>query len=184
MPTPQETAYPILKTKIPKETLKKIYTPSADEVVFVKKHSHTFQNRACMLTLLKCAQRLGYFVLISSIPRSIPEYIAKHVDCRCTLKMLRFYADARARSSHINKIRAYLNIKPADKKAHSTAIKAMEHATYTKEDIVDILNVGIEELIRLRYELPRFDHLLRMAYQARKKTNAAMYTRSVCSQNS
>jgi hypothetical protein len=176
MPTPQETAYPILKTKIPKETLKKIYTPSADEVVFVKKHSHTPQNRACMLTLLKCAQRLGYFVLISSIPRSIPEYIAKHVDCRCTLKMLRFYDDARARSSHINKIRAYLNIKPADKKAHSTAIKAMEHATYTKEDIVDILNVGIEELIRLRYELPRFDHLLRMAYQARKKTNAAIYT--------
>ena len=52
MPTPQETAYPILKTKIPKETLKKIYTPSADEVVFVKKHSHTPQNRACMLTLL------------------------------------------------------------------------------------------------------------------------------------
>ncbi|MCP3894692.1 MAG: DUF4158 domain-containing protein, partial [Bacteroides sp.] len=112
MPTPQETAYPILKTKISKGTLEKIYTPSADEVVFVKKHSHAPQNRACMLTLLKCTQRLGYFVLLSSIPRSIPEYIAKHVGCRCSLKMLRFYDDARARSSHIKRIRAYLNIKP------------------------------------------------------------------------
>lgn len=175
MPTPQETAYPILKTKIPKGTLEKIYTPSADEVVFVKKHSHTPQNRACMLTLLKCAQRLGYFVLLSSIPRSIPEYIAKHVGCRCSLKMLKFYDDARARSSHIKKIRAYLNIKAATNKTHSTVLKAMEHAAYTKEDIVDILNVGIEELIHLRYELPRFDHLLRLAYQARKKANAAIY---------
>jgi hypothetical protein len=30
----------------------------------------------------------------------------------------------------------------------SVALKAMEHAAYTKEDIVDVLNVGIDELIR------------------------------------
>jgi len=176
MPTPQETAYPILKTKISKGTLEKIYTPSTDEVAFVKKHSNTPQNQACMLTLLKCSQRLGYFVLLSNIPRSIPEYIAKQVGCRCTLKMLRFYDDARARSSHINRIRTYLNINPTSKKTHSTVLKAMEYAAYTKEDIVDILNVGIEELIRLRYELSKFDHLLRLAYKARKTTNTRIYT--------
>ena len=33
-----------------------------------------------------------------------------------------------------------------------------------------------EELIHLRYELPKFDQLLRRAYRARKKTNAAIYT--------
>jgi hypothetical protein len=54
-------------------------------------------------------------------------------------------------------------------------VKAMEQAAWTKEDIVDVLNVGVEELIHLRYELPRFDHLLRLAYQARKKANAAIY---------
>ncbi len=64
-----------------------------------------------MLTLLKFAQRLGDFVLLSNIPRSIHEHIAKHVGCRCSLKMLRFYDDAR--SSHIKRIRAYLKIKPA-----------------------------------------------------------------------
>jgi hypothetical protein len=66
-----------------------------------------------MLTLLKCAQRLGDFVLLINIPRSIHEHIAKHVGCRCSLKMLRFYDDARARSSHIKRVRAYLKIKPA-----------------------------------------------------------------------
>jgi hypothetical protein len=175
MPTPQETAYPTLKTEISKETLERVYAPSADEIAFVKKHSSTPQNRACMLTLLKCAQRLGYFVFLSSIPRSIPEYIAKHVGCRFSLKMLSFYDDARTRTYHIRRIRAFLNIEPADKKARSIALKAMEHAACTKEDIVDVLNVGVEELIRLRYELPKFDHLLRLAYQARKKTNAGIY---------
>ncbi len=88
MPTPQETAYPILKTQISKETLERVYAPIADEIAFAKKHSRTLQNRVCMLTLIKCAQRLGYFVVLSSIPRSIPEHIAKQVGCRCSLKML------------------------------------------------------------------------------------------------
>jgi hypothetical protein len=89
--------------------------------------------------------------------------------------MLRRYDDARARAAYIIKIRAYLNIIPADKNAHSIAFSAMAHAAHTKEDIVDILNVGVEELVRFRYELPRFDHLLRLAYKARKKTNAGIY---------
>jgi TnpA family transposase len=176
MPTPQETAYPTLKTQISKKTLDRVYAPSADEISFAKKHSRTLQNRVCILTLLKCAQRLGYFVVLSAIPRSIPEYIAKQVGCRCSLKMLRLYDDGRTRTYHIKNIRSFLNIKPPDKDARSTALKTMEHSAYTKEDIVDILNVGIEELIRLRYELPKFDHLIRLAYQARKTTNASIYT--------
>ena len=151
MPTPQETAYPTLKTQIPKETLECIYTPSAAEVAFVKKHSRTPQIRSCMFTQLKCAQRLGHFIFLSRIPRCIPKYIARYVGCRCTVKMLSRYDEARARAAHVIKIRAYLNIKPADKNARSIAFRAMEHAAYTKEDIVDILNVGVEELVRLRY---------------------------------
>ena len=128
-----------------------LYTPSAAEIAFVKKSSRTSQTRACMLTQLKCAQRLGHFISLSRIPRCIPQYIARFVGCRCTLKMLGRYDDARARAAHIIKIKAYLNIKPADKNARSISFRAMEHAVYTKEDIVDILNVGVEELVRLRY---------------------------------
>jgi hypothetical protein len=174
MPTLQETAYPTLKRQISKETLERVYTPSAEEIAFVNQHSRTPQIRACMLTQLKCAQRLGHFIFLRKIPRYIPKYIAGFVGCRFTVKMLKKYDDARARAAHIIKIRDYLNIKPADNKAHDTAFNAMERAAWTKEDIVDVFNVGIEELIHLRYELPRFDHLLRLAYQARKKANAAI----------
>lgn len=176
MPTPQETAYPTLKNQISTETLKSVYTPSADEIDFVRKCTRNLQYRACMLTLLKCAQRLGYFVFLTGIPLSIPKYIAKYAGCRCSLKMLQHYDYARVRTSHINNIRDYLNIKPADTNARAHAIKAMEHAAWTKDDIVDVFNVGVEELIHLQYELPKFDQLLRLAYRARKKINTAIYT--------
>ena len=162
MPTPQETAYPTLKTQISKKTLERIYSPSASEVAFVENYSRTPQNRVCMLALLKCAQRLGHFVFLNRIPRCIPKHIAGCIGCRYTAKMLSSYDNARVRTAHIKKIRSYLNIKPADKGARSKAQEAMEDAAYTKEDIVDILNVGVEELVRLRYELPKFDHLLRV----------------------
>lgn len=119
MPTPQETAYPTLKAHISKETLKRIYSPSASEVAFVENCSRTPQYRACMLTLLKCAQRLGHFVFLSRIPRRIPKYIAECIGYPYTAKMLSRYDDARVRTAHIKKIRSYLNIKPADTNARS-----------------------------------------------------------------
>ena len=73
MPTPQETAYPTLKTQISKKTLERIYSPSASEVAFVENYSRTPQNRACMLALLKCAQRLGHFVFLSRDPPVHPK---------------------------------------------------------------------------------------------------------------
>ena len=124
MPTPQETAYPTLKKQISTETLKSVYTPSANEIDFVRKCTRNLQYRACMLTLLKCAQRLGYFVFLTGIPLSIPKYIAKYAGCRCSLKMLQHYDYARVRTSHINNIRDYLNIKPADTNATSSCHKS------------------------------------------------------------
>jgi hypothetical protein len=34
-------------------------------------------------------------------------------------------------------------------------------AALTKEDVIDIINIGIEVLVRYRYELPAFDTLVR-----------------------
>ena len=176
MPTPQETAYPTLKKHISRQTLEEIYLPTATEIAFVKKHSRKYQYRVCMLSLLKCTQRLGYFVFLREIPRSIPKYISECLGYSYTAKMLKQYDNARVRADHIQDIRSYFNINPSDEEARLEARKAMEEAAYTKEDIVDILNVGIEELIRLRYELPKFDRLLRIAYKARKKTNKTIYS--------
>ncbi len=145
MTTPQETAYPTLKKQITRHALKRIYTPSALEIAFVKKHSRTPQYRVCMLTLLKCTQRLGYFVFLNEIPRSIPKYIAGCIRCPYIAEMLEKYDNARVRTNHIDKIRSYLNIKPADKIARSEAQKAMKKACPLPK-----LDHSIESMNRLK----------------------------------
>jgi len=154
MPTPQETAYPTLKKQISRHTLEQIYSPSRLEIAFVEKESRIPQYRACMITLLKCTQKLGYFVFLSRVPSAIPEYITEYIDCSYTAEMLEKYDNSRSRTEHIKQIRSYLKIKPADETARSEVRRAMEKAAFTKEDIVDIFNVGVEELIRLRYGFP------------------------------
>ena len=44
---------------------------------------------------------------------------------------------------------------------------AMQEAAHTKEHLADLVNVGIEELVRLKYELPVFDTLVRGARHVR-----------------
>ena len=38
--------------------------------------------------------------------------------------------------------------------------QTFSEAALTKEDVIDIINIGIETLVRHRYELPAFDTLL------------------------
>ena len=51
----------------------------------------------------------------------------------------------------------------------------LSEAALTKEDVADIVNVGIEILVRHRYELPAFDTLVREARAGRAATNQALY---------
>ncbi|ORU95097.1 MAG: hypothetical protein A6F70_10725 [Cycloclasticus sp. symbiont of Bathymodiolus heckerae] len=51
----------------------------------------------------------------------------------------------------------------------------MREAALTKEDVADIINVGIETLVCHRYELPAFDTLLREARAGRAYTNQSLY---------
>ena len=53
-------------------------------------------------------------------------------------------------------------------------------AALTKEDVADIVNVGIEILVRHRYELPAFDTLVREARAGRAATNQALYEQVQC----
>jgi uncharacterized protein DUF4158 len=47
--------------------------------------------------------------------------------------------------------------------AQAVLAQVMHEAAYTKEDLVDLINIGIEELVRQRFELPGFTTLARTA---------------------
>ena len=76
MPSASDTAYPRLKANPSDKELTEIYTPTENELTFVRKRTNQPIQRVGLLLLLKTFQRLGYFVSFADIPDAIVRYIA------------------------------------------------------------------------------------------------------------
>lgn len=167
MPTIQDTAYPRFKTYIPSRDLSAIYSPTPDDLALARSVTRGKVTNLGFLILLKTFQRLGYFVTINQVPIAIVEHIAALTLNSSVVSDLVAYDPSKTRKRHMQTIRQNLNIHYYDKEARHIMLLAMREAARTKEDLADIINVGIEELIRKRYELPAFDTLVRGARHVR-----------------
>ena len=72
-------------------------------------------------------------------------------------------------------MRDFLAVKPFGDDGKELIRQTFAEAALTKEDVIDIINIGIEILVRHRYELPAFDTLLREARVSRIATNQALH---------
>jgi TnpA family transposase len=150
-----------------------VYTPSRAELDLARQISKGDSAKRGFLILLKTFQRLGYFVMLQSVPKAIVEHIAAWTEE--TEFDPAAYDESGTRRRHVTAIRAYLNINPYDLIAEALLGKVMAEAALTKEALADIINVGIEELIRQRYELPGFSTLLKLTRQWRTEINQRIY---------
>jgi hypothetical protein len=80
MPAAHETAYPRLKECVTPADLAEVYTPTAEELALAMKTTTRSGARLGFLVLLKTFQRLGYFVLVGDVPKSVVRHIAMSVD--------------------------------------------------------------------------------------------------------
>ena len=167
MPTIQETAYPRLKSHVSVRDLAVIHTPNVDELALAKQVTRGAVAQLGFLVLLKIFQRLGYFVPISQVPSAIIEHIASVAQIQPAITELAGYDSSGTRKRHLQIIRQTLHINCYDKDARHILMLAMSQAARTKEELADLINVGIEELVRKKYELPAFDTLVRGARHAR-----------------
>ena len=78
MPSLHETVYPRFKSGVSEKELHDIYTPLADEVDLSRQVARGDNAQICFLIMLKCFQRLGYFVPLPYIPQPI---MAAHINC-------------------------------------------------------------------------------------------------------
>jgi hypothetical protein len=62
-----------------------------------------------------------------------------------------------------------------DEIAKKFLLDATREASLTKEDLADIINAGVEELLRLRFELPAFSTIHRTAQYAKTQVNKQIY---------
>jgi len=170
MPSLHETAYPRLKTSFAQKELEQYFTPTEAESSMAFSSVNGKAPRLCFLVLLKTFQRLGYFVMINDVPERLIGHVAR---CLKYPKApdLSDYDDSGSRRRHVALIREFLQVKPFDEEARKALLDATKEAALTKEDPADIINVGIEELLRLRFELPAFSTILKTAKYARIQVN-------------
>jgi TnpA family transposase len=174
VPSIHETAYPRLKSSITQKEFERHYTPNQAELALTLGSANGGTGRLSFLVLLKTFQRLGYFVMLSDVPERLVAHLASTLKLKKT-PSLTDYDDSGTRRRHISAIREFLQVRAFDEMAKNALLDATREASLTKEDLADIINVGIEELLRLRFELPAFSTIHRTAQYAKTQINKQIY---------
>ena len=156
MPLLSETAYPQLKAQLSDLELREIYTPTPDERLLAEQYTNGKPPMVAFLVLLKTFQRLGYPVSLTSVPPVIVSHIAERMQYPVTTADLIGYDLSGTRRRHLRVIRTHLKITASGDATQEEMEHAMREASWSKDDLVDLINIAIEELIRQRFELPAF----------------------------
>ena len=175
MPSVEETAYPRLKSNPSSEALETLYTPTNEEIALAQQTVRGDLPTVSFLILLKTFQTVGYPMQLSEVPTSIIRRVADSVDSQLTPEEIAGNDNARTRQRHVKAIRQHLEVQPFTKAAHQVMVAAMEMAIETQHDLVDLINVALEELVKERYELPAFSSLERAARDVRAAHNNKLY---------
>lgn len=170
-----DTAYPRLKSNFNPGELERWYTPSPEERAFYTTVVRGESTRFGFLLMLKTFQRLGYFVTSDQIPDSIINHLAEIEAEVVDPETLARYDGSRSRKTHMGLIRRYLGVSMFDDEASKLLRQSLTDTSLTKDDLADIINVGIEMLVKYRYELPAFGMLLREAKAQRAATYQALF---------
>jgi hypothetical protein len=175
VPSLHETAYPRLKASVTARDLTEVYTPTPEEVTLATLLTRSETARACFVLFLKTFQRLGYFVYVQEVPDTIVTHITAHLGVDLPVHERQAYDRSGTRRRHVSAIRDYLQITAYGLDAQAVLEQTLRDAAQTKEDLADLINVGIEELIRQRFELPGFTTLRRCAQRQRAAVNRELY---------
>ncbi len=170
-----ETAYPRIKSNMSFQELKDIFTLTEAELSLLNRKTKRtlLVSRFGFIITLKCYQYLGRPIKPKYIDVSIKKYIAEINGINPAIDLNGYSKLTRKR--HIKIIREYLNISTDRKERRAVMKSAALNSAATKENLADIINVMIDELIKLRYELPAFRKLVRIARAARALTNNNNY---------
>lgn len=175
MPNISDTAYPRLKATLSQKELERSFTPSPKKKEFAWQKTTDDAQTIRLLVWLKAFQRLGYFPCLDEIPSRLFEHIAQSVGTEHRPEKLYAYNQSSQKWDHHAFVRQYLGVTAYGEAARKVAVHASLEAATTRDDLVDIVNVAIEELIRHRYELPGFSSLVRIARAARTRVNGGFH---------
>ncbi len=176
MPVIADTAYPRLPAQ-PGPVELEAFTPGAAEVAFARQRTRQPGPRLALLVLFKTFQHLGRVVRLADVPAAVLAHVAVSASLADAIPGLAGYDDTTYRVRLATLVRGYAGVASYDREARGVAARACIEAARTRDDLADIVNAGIEELLRCRRELPAFGALLRLARSARTLVNRGYHRR-------
>ena len=175
----ERTAYPRFKRNPTRRELEEVYSPTSDEVDWATATAREDVHRLHLLLWLKSFQRLGYFPDLAEIPAPVVNQIRS---CLSSLPELQVdssvqpgYGQDRTLYRHQQAVRDYLQVQTFGDVARQAVITIVQRSALVMDNPADLLNVAIEELVRLRFELPAFSTLDRMVGHVRARVNRALF---------
>lgn len=165
----QVTAYRQLTTEFSDQDLKRLFTPIAAERTFLGTVAARQVANLALTIHFKAFQYLGYFTQLKDVPERVKVHIGECLGFKRLPKNLEAYDDGPSRRRHFDAVRTHLKVRPlSTDTAKTLLVELAEEAAKTKHDPMGILDQMVEQLLRLRYELPGFTVLERIARSARE----------------
>ncbi len=105
----ERTAYPRFKQYPSPKELAEFYTPTPEEIKFVKPRVKSHEGLLSFMVMLKSFQRLGYF----PHPEQVPIAVIKHLrTCLKLREWIKAIPSERQRRNYEQAIRSHLKVKP------------------------------------------------------------------------
>jgi hypothetical protein len=159
MPSLERTAYPRFGRVITALELERSYTPTDEEIAWMRSMVRTTNHRLCLAVSLKCFQRLHHFPELESVPETVINHLRQCLQMNQAVEVR--YDRPNTMYRHRQLIRDWLEVQPYHDniKARRIAASAALRASAVLDDPVDIVNAMIEELQRESIELPAYSTL-------------------------
>ncbi|WP_034301970.1 Tn3 family transposase [Herbaspirillum sp. RV1423] len=173
----ERTAYPRFPRTLTLKDLQVSFSPRPEETEWAQGFSRSPDRRLALLVLLKCFQFLRHFPALETIPAEVVEHVSATL-AMPPAQQIAYPAAHTALYRHHKAIRTLLGVKPyTDAQTRNLAISLAQQAAGVVETRTDIINITIEELVRLGYELPAFRTLDEIAEQAHTAAELELHGR-------
>src|SRR5713226_9104918 len=168
----ERTAYPRFKRRPSAQELADVYTPTTEELVFIRASARGPSPTLTVAVLLKSIQRLGYLPRLQDVPFAVVAHIRS---CLRLPPNRALDIGVRTLYRHHAAIREFLNVRPWESDALHVAAAAAHKAAEVQDHPADLINVAIEELVRQRFELPAFSTLDRLIRRVRTLVHTRLF---------
>jgi hypothetical protein len=166
-----ETAYPRMRSNLSEKALEELYTPTQDDVAFIEGATKSTVAAFGGMILLKTFQRLGYVLPFDALPPLLIRHLADTMGMLLPHDALQQSEQRRFRESPIPQIRDHCDITAFSDGGRWVLSGALLEAAQSNDMLADLINVGIDSLVKARDELPAFSTLRHAAQKARAQVN-------------